>query len=436
MQITDLKKDSISYHAKVVISNDNIQKIVDEELSKLSKTAKMPGFRVGKVPFSMISKKYRPSIQADVIKKEMNSSVGQVVEEKSLNTVDAPAVKDVVMEEGKDLEFTLEFELVPTIEMPDFAKISLEKPIVKIDNKEVEKQIKDIAEDFKSYDKENKGKAKKGDQLTIDAIGYVDEKAFDGGKLDGHKLVLGSGAFIPGFEDQLIGSKSGDDVTVNVDFPKEYHVKELAGKPSKFEVKVKSIHSPSPVEINDEFAQKLQCKNLDELKEKLLEQLGKSYDYSIHLNMKMKLFDQLDEVLDFDVPNSLVDRELKILKSQADKSDEIYDELEDKSDKGKEEYIKKLALRRVRVGLFLAEYVKTKSIVVEQEDIRNMVMDQARKYPGQEAQIIEFYNKNKNARESLEGQIVEEKAVKEIFDKEIKIKEKKYSKKELEELLK
>ena len=436
MKIAELKKDNTEYHAKITIPAKGITEAIDKELKTAAKTAKMDGFRVGKVPASILKKKYEPSIRADIVHKELSKAIDDVIKKESLNVATDPAVDDLVNESGKDLSFTLKFELLPEIPMPDFKKISVEKPTLTIADKDIDEQLKRLTEFSKSYDKESKGKAAKGDQITIDAIGYVDGEAFDGGKLDAHKLVLGSGSFIPGFEDQLIGAKAGDDISVKVDFPEEYHAKDLAGKPAEFKTQVKAVHKESEVKIDDEFAKKFNCETVAKLKEQISTNIESSYSEPVHVMMKLKLFDKLEGLMKFDVPKSLLEREIEILEKQTDQVDqEEDDDLKNKSDEEKKEYFAKLAARRVRIGLLLAEYIKLNKLNINEDDIRKAIVAQARNYPGQEQQVIEYYQKNREALESLKGPIMEEKAVQAIFDNEIIVNEKAYSKDKLEKLL-
>lgn len=435
MKVAELKNDKTEYQAKITIPEKEIAELVNKELAKIAKTAKMDGFRVGKVPVGILKKKYASSIRADVARTKINNAIDETIKKNTLNIALDPIIEDVTNEDGKGLEFTLKFELLPEIKMPDFKRISIEKSKLEVSKKDIDDQIDRLSSFSKSYDEESKTKAKNGDQVTLDAIGYVDGKAFDGGKLDAHKLVLGSNSFIPGFEDQLIGCKKGDDVTVKVDFPKEYHSENLAGKPSEFKVQIIAVHKEKPVKIDDEFAKNFKCDSVDKLKEQISKNIESSYDEPIHTMMKMKLFDKLESMLKFDVPASLLTRETDILKKQTEQMGYEDPSIKDKSDKEKEAYFDKLASRRVKIGLMLAEYVKQHNMQIQEEDIRQAIITQARNYPGQEQQVIEFYQKDRSALESLKGPILEEKAVKAIFTKEVIINEKTYSKDKLEKLL-
>jgi len=402
MNITEIKNDKTDFHVKVTIPSKEISSEIEKELAKLAKDAKIDGFRVGKVPTSFLEKKYGASLRAEAVKNKIVKAIGDITKDKNLRVLMDPEVEDIIDEENKDLEFIIKYQLFPEITIPDFKSISIEKPILELKDKDIDEQLEKLVSTSKEYNKVSTSKAKKGDQVTIDAVGYVDGKAFAGGKLDSHKLVLGSGVFIPGFEDQLIGAKTGDDVSVKVDFPKDYHEKTLAGKPSEFKVKILEIHSESEVK-------------------------------PIKTMMKMALFDKLENMLEFDVPKTLLDREISILEKQATEVEDK--ELEEKSSKNKEAYFTKLALRRVKLGLMLAEYVKIHKLEIDKTDIQKAIMEQAKNFPGRENEIIDFYLKHPKALESLKGPVLEDKAVKTIFEKEVKLLEKSYSKDKLEKLL-
>ena len=435
MKITELKSDKAEYHVKATIYEKDITTLIDNELAKIAKTAKMDGFRVGKVPARILKKKYAPSIRVDITRSKINTAIDDIIKKNNLKIATDPAIEDLTNEEGKDLEFTLKFELLPEISLPDFKKISIEKPKLDVSKKDIDDQIEKLANFSKTYDEESKTKAKEGDQVTIDAVGYIDGKAFDGGKLDAHKLVLGSKSFIPGFEDQLVGCKTGDNITVKVTFPKDYHAKNLAEKPSEFKVKVIAVHKEKAVKIDNTFAKKFNCDTVVKLKEQVSGNIESSYDEPIHVMMKMKLFDKLENMLKFNVPKSLLEREKDTLKKQTTQAGYEDPSIKGKSDKEKEAYFNKLASRRVRIGLMLAEYVKKNNLQIQEDDIRQTIIATAKNYPGREKEVIEFYQKDRGALESLKGPILEEKAVKEIFDKEVTLSEKTYSKDKLEKLL-
>jgi trigger factor len=435
MQITKLKEEGTDYHLKVVIANDAVDQQLQNKLSDLQKTAKLPGFRPGKVPIAIISKKYADSVRAEVVQDQINESVNSVIKEHKLNIATSPKIEDLKSKPEQDIEFILKFEVIPEIKMPEFHTISVEKPVLKVSDKEIKAELESLAKMSTTYDEEKTGKAAKGDRVTIDAVGSVDGIEFEGGNLKAHKLVLGSKSFIDNFEDQLIGTKVGDEIIVKVTFPKEYHAKDLADKPAEFKVKVLAVHEGIAPKIDEEFAKKLKCETVAELEGNIRKYISSFYNNDIHTMMKMHLFDQLESVLKFDAPTSLVDKEFMTLKSQTAQIAKEGDDFKNKSEQEVEEYCKKLAIRRVRIGLMLSEYAQNKELKITEEDIKAAIFAEAKQFPGHEGKIIEFYSKNQGAVEQLKGLIIEEKSVKHIFDNEVKIVEKEYNKKDLEALI-
>ncbi|KAJ6644972.1 Trigger factor [Pseudolycoriella hygida] len=434
MQITELKNDDLAFEAKIIIPIIKIDEEVQKELTVLSKRVKIDGFRVGKIPSKVIEKKYKPSVKLDVVQDEVSNAIKHVITEYNLKVLGKPKLEDFQNKENEDLEFILKFELVPSINLPDFKQITITRPKLIIEE-EINKQIDRLAEEAKSYTIENIEKAEKGHQLTVDMVRYVDGEIFEGGKVTDYKLVLGRKTLIDNFEDQLIGVKIGEEREVNVTFPAEYHLQKLAGKPSKCIVQVKAIRAAEEVIIDDEFAKKFGCDTLEILHNNISQEIEEKLHRSVITVMKMSLFDQLEKILTFNVPQSLVTQEINILKSQTNSSNEASSMFKDKTEAEINEYYNKLALRRVRIGLVLAEYMSVKKLRLLAEDIENAVMALARGFPSQELVILDFYKKNPKALESLRGAILEEKAVQDIFDNEVTIAEKEYTTRELEEFL-
>ncbi|WP_347939141.1 trigger factor [Rickettsia oklahomensis] len=435
MGVTVLKNEGLDFHAKISTPLSEIDDEIQKELLDLTKKVKIAGFRTGKVPVSIVKKKYGPSIRNDIIERRINQSVNYIIKEHNLNIIGRPKIEELQNEPDKALEFTIKIELLPKIIIPDLKKISLDRPKLAVSPKDVEEQLEKLAKLTKSYTKESKVKINDGDQVTIDAIGYIKDETFEGGKLNDFKVVIGSNTLIPGFEQQLIGSKTGSEVDVNVTFPQNYHAKDLAGKDARFVVQIKAVHTAEPTLINDEFAKKFQSNSLEELRTHFAKQIENESEEAINTIMKMHLFDKLEKLLDFDVPASLLEQEKNILKSETDKSEQDASLLKDKSSKEITEYYNKLALRRVRIGLLLAEYAKSKNLQLESDDLRKVIMQQARNFPGQENVILDFYKKNPRAIEELKGPALEDKTVQYIFNNEIKLKEQKYTKEELEKYL-
>lgn len=435
MKFTEIKNDGLERHFKVTIPTKTIEPKISTEIAKLSKTARVDGFRVGKVPASMIDKKYGASVRGDVVSHEIHHAINDIIKETKLNIVGNPAIDDLKSESGKDVEFNLILEIMPNIEMPNFKDIKISKPVLDVSEKDIEKRMDEIANMRRTFTDRKKGsKAVDGDMVVIDFVGSVDGVEFPGGKAEGHKLVLGSKSFIPGFEDQLIGTKAGEEVLVKVQFPDAYHAKDLAGKDSEFKVTVHNVQSPVKAEINDDFAKEVGFKDLTEFKDKLKEEMGRVYEEHIYTMMKMKLFDALESSLTFEAPKSMFNNEYNLLKSQLDNIKDD-DALDKKSPEEIEKYCRRVSERRVKVGLLLSEYVKKHNLKIENQDIKDAILKEARNFPGQENAVIEYYSTNKKAIQSLTGPVLEEKAVKAIFANEVTMKDKKYSNEALEKLL-
>ncbi|ADE30418.1 trigger factor [Rickettsia prowazekii] len=435
MGIIVLKNEGLNFHARISTPLSEIDDDIQKELLDLTKKVKVAGFRAGKVPVSIVKKKYGTSVRHDIIEKRINNLVNHIIKEYNLNIIGRPKIEELQNEPDKDLEFTVKIELLPKITIPDLKKISLDRPKLAVNSQDVEIQLEKLAALTKCYTKESKTKIKDGDQVTIDAIGYIKDRAFDGGKLNDFKVVIGSNTLIQGFEQQLIGSKTGNEVDVNVTFPENYHDKNLSGKDAHFVVQIKAVHTAEPTIIDEEFAKKFQSNSLEELRTHFAKQIENESEEAINTIMKMNLFDKLEKLLDFDVPESLLEQEKNILKSETDKNKHDGSLLNGKSSKEITEYYNKLALRRVRIGLLLAEYAKFKNLQLEPDDFKKIIMQQARNFPGQENMIFDFYKNNPRAIEGLKGPALEDKTVQYIFNNEIQLKEKRYTKEELEKYL-
>lgn len=435
MVIKELKNNETEFHAQVSIPIENIQNDISIKLLDVAKKAKIDGFRVGKIPESIIKKRYGASVQDDVIGKAINSTIDNIVKKYDLNIAADPAITDIKNEVDKDLEFTIKLDIIQKVKLPNFKTISIEKPVLTVTDIDVEERIREMVKLSKTYDpKITHSIACNGDQLTIDTIGYVDDKIFDGGSLEDYKLVLGSNSFIPGFEDKLIGSKVNDIVNVKVTFPKEYHSKELAGRNAEFQVTVKLICKEILPEVDNNFAKKFKCQTVAQLKDQVKKNFTRDYEHQIYILMKMHLFRKLENITKLNLPNSLIEREVEILKKQSKYLNA--DDTDQKSNNEKDQYLTQVASRRVSIGLILAEYIKIKGITITKEDMRRAILLQAKSYPGQESKVVEYYQNNRQALESLKGPVLEEKGVKEIIDNEVVVNEKLYTKCDLEALLK
>jgi len=322
---------------------------------------------------------------------------------------------------------------------PDFGKVKLEKLVVKVEDTDVDEALKNLAETAQNFDDRKKGaKAKDGDQVVINFLGKVDDVAFEGGAGEDYPLVLGSNSFIPGFEEQLVGAKAGDDVVVNVKFPDEYGAENLAGKDAVFECTVNAVKKPVAAEIDDELAKKFGAESLEDLKGQISERLVAEYAGAARMVMKRSMMDELDKLVDFELPPTLVDQEAGQIAHQLWHEENPDVQGHDHPEIETTDEHKTLATRRVRLGLLLAEIGKIQEITVTEQEMQNAAMNQARQYPGQEREFFEFLSKNEQMQQQMRAPIFEDKVIdyiaelSDVTDKEVSKEELQKSVEELE----
>ena len=421
MQITETKSEGLSREFTINLPANEIEEKVTHRLMEIQRTAQIPGFRPGKVPVPVLRKRYGPSVMGEILEKAVGDSSQQALAERGLRPAMQPEIEITSFEDGSDLEYTMAVETLPEIEVVDFAKIKLERLVPEADPKDIDEALENIAKAHQSSEPiTGKRKSKEGDVLVIDFVGSVDGEEFPGGKADDYQLELGSGSFIPGFEDQLAGTNIDDDVEVKVTFPESYGATELAGKEALFKVKVKEIRETTPAPIDDELAKKAGVENLQKLREGISEEQGREYNSVARMRAKRLLLDQLFEAHEFEIPPRMVEREFDTIWAQYEeqKKAKAEDGSDDESDAGEElpeeeqkvEY-QEIAERRVRLGLLLAEVGRQNEIQIGQEEINRAIMEEARRYPGQEQQVLEFYKENPDALEGVTAPLYEEKVV-------------------------
>ncbi len=415
MKVTETKSKGLNREYQAVIPAADFEKEIDAKLDALSKTTKLPGFRPGKAPKAMLKQKYRASVLGEVLDEMLRQAADSIVKDNKLRPAVMPEINLKVFKDGQDIEFDVVVEVLPEIKLGDFSKVELEKLTAEVPAEEVEKAIRYVAESRKENVKIAEDRpTKKGDIAVVDFVGSVDGNEFNGGKGSAYPLELGSGSFIPGYEDQLIGKKAGDKVDVKVTFPKEYHAKDLAGKDAVFAVEIKEIREPKPVVIDDEFAVSLGEKDLDSLRAKVVERIKSDYEIASKMKLKRALLDVLDKEYSFDVPQKLTDAEYDGIVKQYEQAKK-YNQL-DEYEKSKDEKdllaeYKEIASRRVKLGLLLSEVGMNAKINITPEDINKAIAAEARKYPGQEKAVFDYYLKNKEAVEALKAPVFEEKIV-------------------------
>ena len=415
------KKEKIKdlhYSVNGVITADELQNAADEILTEYGKKAKMPGFRPGHIPLSILRQKYNASAMSEAIDKLMNRDLNEYVADKKIRLAGSPRADLAKWEMGQDAEYTLEFDILPTLPAIDLEKFTVTKKTTTLDEAEVEKSLENIRKSRSIAEKQpDDYVAQNGDTAVIDFRGFIGDEEFAGGAAEKHHLVLGSGAFIPGFEDQVIGHKSGDEFDVNVKFPSDYHAENLAGKDARFAVKVHEVRKHQLPELNDELAKSVGHESVDKLREHIRTILTEQYDEAAKRDMRNELLDILADKVKLDLPENLVDQEYNMAKQEYERaakngSTEKWDEKQERRD----------AERRVKLGLILAEWGTQNKVEVTRDDLQQAVWAEAARYPDPK-QVFEFYNKNQNALAMLRGMIFERKALDAMLTR-VKTKEK------------
>lgn len=408
------KKEKIKdlhYTINGQISAVDLQSAADEILVEYGKKAKMPGFRPGHIPLDILRQKYNTSAISEAMDKLMNRDLNDFITEKKLRLAGSPKVDLSGWEIGKDADYTLEFDILPTLPEIDLEKFTVTKKTTKLDEAEVEKSIENIRKSRSIAEKQpDDYKAENGDTAVIDFKGFIGDDAFEGGAAEKHHLILGSGAFIPGFEDQIIGHKSGDAFDVNVKFPKDYHASDLAGKDARFAVKIHEVRKHKLPEMNDDLAKNIGHESVEKLREHIRTILNEQYEEAAKKEMRNELLDILADKVKLDLPETLVDQELNMAKQEHDRTHAHCDGDCSNDHKWDEKKERKEAERRVKLGLILAEWGTKNKVEVTRDDLQQAVWAEASRYPDPK-QVFEFYNKNQNALAMLRGMIFERKAL-------------------------
>jgi trigger factor len=443
MQVTETSSEGLKRQLRIVVAADEIGERFRARLDEIKGTVHLKGFRKGKVPEQHLKRVYGRSLMAEVVQRAVDETSRQAISERKERPALTPTIAlpedsteiERVLSGQSDLSFDMSFEVLPEISITDMAALKLTRLVADVEDAAVDKAIADIAERNVRYEAEAERAAGKGDRLTIDFVGKIDGTPFENGSAEGATLVVGQGGFIPGFEDGLIGAKAGEEREINVTFPAEYPVETLKGKAATFDVKVKEVAKPIKPEIDDQFAQSLGAESVAKLRELVAAQLRRDYDAISRRHLKRGVLDELDKRHDFALPPSLVDGEFESIWSQATRALEqagrtLADEGKTE-DEAKSEY-RKIAERRVRLGLVLGEIGDKNKIQVNQDELRRALVERARQFPGRERAVYEYYEKTPQALVELRAPIFEEKVIDFIVEL-AKPEERKVS---LEELLK
>jgi trigger factor len=437
MNVTETKSEGLSREFRVSIPKGELADKLKAKIDEIQPKVQLKGFRPGKVPPAHIRKMFGKSLMGEIVESAVQETSTKALEEKSIRPASRPSIHldvaaDKVISGEADLDYHMHLEVMPDFEPAEVADIEIERMVAEPTEDEINDALKRIAENNKSYDAKD-GKAEKDDAVVIDFVGMIDGEKFEGGSAEGQTLVIGSGRFIPGFEDQLIGTKAGDELEVKVSFPDDYQVETLKGKPAVFETKIKEVKAPKTPEIDEEFAKTLGLETLDALKNAVKTQLSGDLNFASRQQVKRVLLDALDERHSFDLPPMMVKAEFDQIWAQFEqekKAGRLSDEDKGKSDDELKAEYGKIAERRVRLGLVLAEIGRRANVEITNDELGAALRQEAQRYRGQEKEVIDFYRNNPNALAQLRAPIYEEKVVDHILGK-AKVTEKKVTREEL-----
>ncbi|HEX6859207.1 MAG TPA: trigger factor [Caulobacteraceae bacterium] len=440
MQIVEKSGDGLSKVYGVTVPAGDLAKRLDARIAEITPRLNLKGFRPGKVPPAHVRRVHGKALMAEVLEQTLNETSQQVLDENKLRPATQPDLKptsdmDKVLEGKEDLAYELAVEVMPDFEPVDISKIKLTRPVYEPTDAEVEEALADLAKQARTYEPRTGKtvKAKDGDQVLIDFVGKLDGEAFQGGSAGDHELVLGSGQFIPGFEEQLVGAKPGDDKTIKVTFPADYQAAHLAGKEVEFEVKVKEVRAPVDSAADDELAKRLGMSDLAALRDVLKKNLSDQYARNSRFKLKRALLDELDTKHDFALPERMVEAEFSGIWQQVEKDKaegNLPPEDAKKSDKKLKEEYRKIAERRVRLGLVLAEIGRQNNVQVTDQELNAAMQREAMQYGQQAQQVFDFFRGNPNAQAQLRAPLYEDKVVELIFGK-AKVTDKAVSKEEI-----
>ena len=421
MQVTETLSSGLKREYKVVVNAAELGKELDAKLIDMSKRANIKGFRPGKVPVPHLKRVYGKSAMAEVVQKAIDDNSKAVLTERNLKPAYQPEVKlpedeaevNAIIDGKGDLAFSMAFEIIPNFELVDHGGLELARHVVEVTEDHIGETLKRLSSQSKNFE-EKKDKAENGDQLTISFVGTIDGTEFEGGKAEDVPLEIGSNQFIPGFEDQLVGAKAGDDKTVKVTFPETYGVKELAGKAAEFAVKVAKVAAPQEAVIDDEFAKKLGFEDLAKLKDMIKGRVTAEFGQMTGMKLKRDVLDALDKVYSFELPEKLVEAEFNgiwnALTREMEKAKKSFADEGTTEDDAKKEY-HAIAERRVRLGLVLGTIGEKEAVQVNEQELQAALLARVRQFPGQEKQVYDYYRKNPQTLIELRGPIFEQKVV-------------------------
>ena len=414
MQVTETLNEGLKRAYKLMLTAQELDDKINEKLAEAQPEVEMKGFRKGKVPMALLKKQFGPRLMGEAMQEAVDGAMNKHFEDSGDRPALQPEVKmtNEDWKEGDDVLVEMAYEKLPEIPEVDLASISLERMVVKADEAAIDEALGSLAETAQDFNAREEGAAAQdGDQVVFDFVGKVDGEAFEGGSAEDYPLVLGSGQFIPGFEEQLAGVKAGEEKDVTVSFPEDYQAEHLAGKEAVFSCTIKEVKEPVAAEIDDELAKKFGAEDLAALKAQIGERLEAEYAGAARAVLKRGLLDTLDGMVKFELPPSLVEAEAKQIAHQLYHEEHPDDHGHDHGEVEPTDEHKALAERRVRLGLLLAELGQKAEVEVTDAEMTQAIMNQARQYPGQERQFFEFVQQNQQMQQQLRAPIFEDKVV-------------------------
>lgn len=422
MQVKETLSEGLKREYQVVLPLAELDQRATERLDSIKDRVKLDGFRPGKVPLQHLKRVYGRSVMGEVIEQAISEANQKIISDGGFKLAMQPQIKLAseeeaavreLMEGKSDLSYTVAMEILPKIELTDFRSLKLERPVAAVEDAQIEETLQKIAESNRNFTDKD-GKVENGDRVTMNFKGTLDGEPFEGGSADDVPLVIGSGSFIPGFEEQIVGMAKGETRKIRVTFPKNYAAEHLAGKEAEFEVTIAALAGPDPIKIDDDFAKSLGLESLDKLKTQVRGRLEQEYAVLSRAKLKRALLDALDETHKFDVPPTLVEQEFggiwSSITQEMEKQGSTFADEGKTEEEAREEY-RKIADRRVRLGLVLGEVGEKNAIKVSDDELSRAIVERARQYPGQEQQVFEHIRKNPEMVAAIRAPLFEEKVV-------------------------
>jgi trigger factor len=440
MQVIETATEGLKRELKIVVPATELATRLETYLNDLKARVQIRGFRPGKVPVAHLKKMYGKSAMAEIVNTVIGETTSKAIEERNEKSAMQPQVDladaeaEKVLDGAADLAFALKYEVIPAFDVLSVDDIAIERPVAEVTEAELTERLEQIGEGARSYEARGKtAKAREGDRLTVSYLGKIDGEPFEGGADDRAFIFLGSKRFIPGFEEQLVGVKTGEKKTIEVTFPADYPAAHLAGKPATFDVEVAEVATPAELKLDDEWAKTLGMDSLEALKAAVRGQVEQQYGMQTRQKVKRQLLDALDKQYAFDLPPTLVEQEFEIIwrqvASEMERTGKTFADEDTTEEDARAEY-RKIAERRVRLGLVLSKIGEENKIQVTEAELQRALIERARQFPGQERQVFEFYRKDPNALASLQAPVFEEKVVDHLLEK-VKVSDKTVSKDEL-----